>query len=138
MLALPRYAKVKKPLGNKTVPKKIDCRKAKVLSHRSNNRLQATVIYTRQLHEVRETLPVSEAQCMNLVHVIFLHKENIPIFIGSCQAIAEILQKNQSFALILFDKGIHLQVCSYRESIAFFMKPYLGTRIQLEVLFAHI
>ena len=89
------------------------------------HRLQATVIYIRQLHEVRETLPVSEAQCMNLVHVIFLHKENIPIFIGSCQAIAEILQKNQSFALILFDKGIHLQVCAYRESIAFFSCTFI-------------
>ena len=47
---------------------------------------------------------------MSLVHVIFLYKENIPIFVGCCQAIAEILQKSDSFALTLFDRGVHLQV----------------------------
>ncbi|KAL5249162.1 hypothetical protein ACHWQZ_G018118 [Mnemiopsis leidyi] len=66
-----------------------------------------------KLHEVREAVSVSEEQCMSLVHVIFLHKENIPIFIGSCQAIAEILQKNHSFALTLFDRGVHLQVLKF-------------------------
>ena len=71
---------------------------------------QTNKVQLPQLHEVRETVPVSEEQCMSLVHVIFLYKENIPIFVGCCQAIAEILQKSDSFALTLFDRGVHLQV----------------------------